>query len=413
MPEIISCPDCGRKLRVPDNLIGKKVRCPGCQGVLVAAPASGGTPAKEPPQPAARRPAAPPPEEHVAERPRARRPAPSPPEDEDDRPRAHRRPADEDEPPRPRRRPVEENEDEDYPRREDDYEEEEEYEEEYEEERPRGVRRAWRKVRAGLNFIIICLWCMIGMGVIAGLGGAILGVAGAASVSTAKTSGQAMGAAASAGVGLIVLFVLVGLIGLAGHALQITGHVFCLAVPPRRGSAIKTLAIASLALASSYVALNYLASLVNIIAGPGLRAAAASPWGMAAGSGFAAAISLLASALMIAYYFVFLSFLRSVAFAVKDRWLAGVIKSYMITLAALLGSGVLLFLLVLLIVGASALSAFGGGGMTPGGTRAAAGSVLIAGSLGCVMLLALLGLFVWFIVLMFQVRGAVDDYLER
>src|SRR5260370_8844628 len=31
MPQIITCPDCGRKLRVPDELVGKKVKCPDCK----------------------------------------------------------------------------------------------------------------------------------------------------------------------------------------------------------------------------------------------------------------------------------------------------------------------------------------------------------------------------------------------
>src|SRR5262245_7460312 len=33
MPVIISCPDCGRKVRVQDEQLGKKVRCPGCKEV--------------------------------------------------------------------------------------------------------------------------------------------------------------------------------------------------------------------------------------------------------------------------------------------------------------------------------------------------------------------------------------------
>jgi hypothetical protein len=36
MPEITSCPQCERKLRVPENLIGKQVKCPGCGNAFVA-----------------------------------------------------------------------------------------------------------------------------------------------------------------------------------------------------------------------------------------------------------------------------------------------------------------------------------------------------------------------------------------
>jgi len=34
MPIIVQCPACGRKLRVPDELLGKKVKCPGCGGTF-------------------------------------------------------------------------------------------------------------------------------------------------------------------------------------------------------------------------------------------------------------------------------------------------------------------------------------------------------------------------------------------
>jgi hypothetical protein len=36
MPIIVQCPTCERKLRVPDQLLGKKVKCPGCAGIFTA-----------------------------------------------------------------------------------------------------------------------------------------------------------------------------------------------------------------------------------------------------------------------------------------------------------------------------------------------------------------------------------------
>jgi hypothetical protein len=54
MPIIVQCPTCERKLRVPDQLLGKKVKCPGCQGTFTAgdkAPAKPETPAGSSPQP--------------------------------------------------------------------------------------------------------------------------------------------------------------------------------------------------------------------------------------------------------------------------------------------------------------------------------------------------------------------------
>lgn len=39
MPEILNCPQCERKLRVPDDLLGHAVKCPTC-GVVFTAPAT-------------------------------------------------------------------------------------------------------------------------------------------------------------------------------------------------------------------------------------------------------------------------------------------------------------------------------------------------------------------------------------
>jgi hypothetical protein len=36
MPETISCPECGRALRLPEDLFGQEVRCPACQTTFVA-----------------------------------------------------------------------------------------------------------------------------------------------------------------------------------------------------------------------------------------------------------------------------------------------------------------------------------------------------------------------------------------
>ncbi len=36
MPEVISCPQCSRQLRVPEDLLGKRVKCPTCSAVFTA-----------------------------------------------------------------------------------------------------------------------------------------------------------------------------------------------------------------------------------------------------------------------------------------------------------------------------------------------------------------------------------------
>lgn len=40
MPEITNCPSCERKVKVPETLMGKKVKCPSCGTVFTAAPAA-------------------------------------------------------------------------------------------------------------------------------------------------------------------------------------------------------------------------------------------------------------------------------------------------------------------------------------------------------------------------------------
>ena len=105
MPEIVTCPQCERKLKVPESLAGQSVKCPSCGATFTATPM-----AAEPPP----RPRRPPAGEDEAEEPPARR-APArrrPPEDDyeddEDRPR-RRRPAydddeDDEDDDRPRRR---------------------------------------------------------------------------------------------------------------------------------------------------------------------------------------------------------------------------------------------------------------------------------------------------------------------
>jgi hypothetical protein len=114
MPTNIKCPMCKRALEVPDELMGKRVKCPGCKMIFTATP-----------------PGAAPPEDSSARRPRAgqkseeavrrKRPAPPPDEDEDEEDE------EEGEQPRVRKKPSR--------RREEDYEDEqEEYEDEDEED---------------------------------------------------------------------------------------------------------------------------------------------------------------------------------------------------------------------------------------------------------------------------------------
>jgi hypothetical protein len=62
MPETLTCPECQRKVRLPDHLIGKRVKCPSCGGTFTATPATVPAPAFVPvPQPPPFEPEPPPP----------------------------------------------------------------------------------------------------------------------------------------------------------------------------------------------------------------------------------------------------------------------------------------------------------------------------------------------------------------
>jgi hypothetical protein len=128
MPAVVSCPNCRRRSRVPDTLLGKRVKCPGCAEIFTAAAGTPTPPRKQ--APVKKPPAqdeAPGYEvvdgdedsERVADKPRSRRGRAD--EDEDDeRPRRPRRgregdeDEEDDEPARrPRRRREGEDDDED------------------------------------------------------------------------------------------------------------------------------------------------------------------------------------------------------------------------------------------------------------------------------------------------------------
>lgn len=76
MPSVIACPSCQKQLRVPDEYIGRNVKCPGCKETFTAQ-----VEAKSAPPPPA--------EEEIVEKPR-KKPAP-PPEEEEEAPRPAKR----------------------------------------------------------------------------------------------------------------------------------------------------------------------------------------------------------------------------------------------------------------------------------------------------------------------------------
>jgi hypothetical protein len=97
MPEVVNCPHCGKKLRVPDTLLGKRVKCVSCGEAFVAEADGVEEPEGGPPpgSKAGRRPPAED-EERVQDRPRRGR-ARAEEDEEEERPRRGRRRDEEDE----------------------------------------------------------------------------------------------------------------------------------------------------------------------------------------------------------------------------------------------------------------------------------------------------------------------------
>jgi predicted Zn finger-like uncharacterized protein len=79
MPSVIACPSCQKQLKVPDEYIGRNVKCPGCKETFMAQAEAKSAP---PPPP-------PPAQEEILEKPR-KKPAP-PPEEEEEAPRPAKR----------------------------------------------------------------------------------------------------------------------------------------------------------------------------------------------------------------------------------------------------------------------------------------------------------------------------------
>jgi predicted Zn finger-like uncharacterized protein len=429
MPEIISCPECERKLRVPDHLLGKKVKCPGCGTMFTGRAAGEGedvTPKTKPraaapreerveekPR-AARRSVVPPPEEEYEEdRPRRRR-RDEDEEDEDDRPRSRRRRDEEDEddydrPRARRRREEEEEEDEDYPRsaRADAYDEDDE---------PgvssRRARQGWRKVASGLNLASISGWIDVGLNGCTVIFYIILMISVFALISAAANPtptrpgpgfGPGPGASpatppsgglAALGIFSCIFGALAIIGGLATVVLKSIGYGFLMAVPELRRGGLKPLAITTFSM--------FLAALVIYLLGCLI--------------GFLMPVGLL---LLMGSLVVFTFFMRGVALAAKDKALAGRLMLQLIAWGAfialsMIGAGLMYYYAYSLIAGS--LPGMGGSSGPPSAGAAVTGAVTMVYValvfMGLIMMVGL-GLYVWHILLIRQTRAVVERRLLR
>jgi hypothetical protein len=367
MPEITSCPQCQRKLRVPDDLIGRAVKCPGCGLQFTAA--------IDPP-------AAPRfPYGAVEEEPAAGRRSP---------------------PPLPPPRPVR---DDDYDRgqgREDDY------------DRPRrrpglAVRQEWISVRVGLTLLIVSLI----IGVVSAI---IFGVGVVISISAQTMPPPAMGNRGfpSRGgdtevfAGLTILCSLVFL--LAWRIVSIVGYCFFLSAPARTESS--GLAGGALGLGIAWPILLLLGVL---LAAAVARSAATSVMLDPGGAGFfsrvdAAGILLIATMAITGLLFVSelactLLFYRNVCRTLRSDGLARGA-----TVQLILG-GVLVLWIVAQAVATFIILRMALSGSLSLGTADSFGTV--ANICSILWLVLEVGWWIWYIVTTVLVRNVVSEHLER
>ena len=362
MPEITTCPDCDKKLKVPDDLLGRKVRCPGCSVLFTAQP----DPVEEE-APVGR----------GAQRRdgySARHPTRDDCGEHDDRDR-------------PRRRDDEE----DRPRRRDDYDDD------------RGPRRSsplkgWRGTRTGVFLVIISNWIYLGaLGVLI-LGGGVLMLAGASLF--AGFAGAPPGAASMrrTGAGMFGMatgaFLLVGILGLmmlASWVLELIGQGLCLQVPTRRSSnAARVLAI-----------IAFVCSCLAFLFDGGYYFAS-----------YNAGIFGLNGLVHTAAFVLWIVFLRTVALECRDPDLA---QRLIVFLISSFVAGALVATLFVVLVCGGALAISGAGASD--GPSGAAGAAGAAGVLFLAVMvlfgLGFVGMLVWYGLLMQQAREAISRHLSR
>jgi predicted Zn finger-like uncharacterized protein len=374
MSSTLSCPSCQRTLRVPESLLGKNVKCPGCSHRFTAADQS------ESEEEAPRRSTA------VSEKP-SRRPAAPPPEDEEVEDR------------RPSRRATRDDEDDDR-RIQRSRRDEEEDDDEERSPSPRDVKAAWNKVRIGINVVMIGTWIWVG--------GAAVGGLGVLLVSLLAAGGMLLNLlkillVLSQGLFFLSLFV--------EWILRMVGYGLCMLVPPQRDTGLRPLSITAFGLLASATLFLFLMLVMAVFSSVSLSLGAR-------GGGSIAGILLMGTSglFTIASFIVYLFFLRSVCNNVRARHLAGQPVTILIAFISFwIGSVILMVLLM--AIAQSTGPTFGEMMQSPDGFQRANRSLrtwnvinnIALGILG----LGYLGLNVWYLKVLQSIRDTVDSYRSR
>jgi hypothetical protein len=390
MPQIITCPDCERKLRVPENLLGKKVRCPACSVLFKATAGDTGVEDSL---------------EEADEEPSVRRRPASRDERYSDSPRSRRR-IDDEEDDRPRRRRIDDEEADDRPQRRRDEEDEDEDEERR--PSPRDRKAGWNKVRIGINLVMIGIWVWLAGVALGGLGGLL----GFVLVGSALFAQDRQTGLSSLGFGGIILLLSAGFYYLCVFAelvLRLIGYGLCMAVPPRRETGLKPLAITAFALAAVYVVFSFLNIAVS-----GFTGFASSVSGRSGGNAAGSGLALIGGLCALASFIVFLFFLRSVCNNVRARDQASKPISVLIAFICYGAVAIVIGTIMLCAGGVAIAKAIQSQSQSPAGFASSMGPWLIISIVVlCLLVLVYMGLQVWYVMDLQKIRDAVASYRRR
>jgi predicted Zn finger-like uncharacterized protein len=291
MPTIVSCPECQKKHRVKDEMLGKRLKCPDCKHIFVAQADDGEEGITAAPAPKKAGPA-----------PKPRRPVPTEEEDEEEE--------------------TEERQEDETDEEEEDEDEQEEDEDEEEEIIPtkwqpwtREEKVTWRTVRKGVSFVYYGMrtsLTVVGIWVVGDIVLVLLSVTSNQSADSSKF--YALLAAAF----ITLTAILVGGL-LTGLTLHTIGHVLFLSTPDRPGTKLRVLGLSAASI--WFVSLFFILS-----GGGGCGLLAFTGMALIAGPAFSAGGFVF----LLPWFFAFWMYMREIARELRDEQLVRAPFIYMI-----------------------------------------------------------------------------------
>jgi hypothetical protein len=266
-------------------------------------------------------------------------------------------------------------------------EEEEQYDRERRPRRRRKSRRAeWNKVRVGVTLVAIGTLAQL-----AAIAFIIIGF-----VALFSELDAAPRAREGPNAGFMGTVCVAGLLGLASFVLNLVGGCFCVYVPPFNGA--RTLAITSLVLLCVAILLACGGGIAAGIAGAARNAPRRG--------GEQNPLSLIANFISLAQIVVFVVFMRQSAVTLGERGLArSIVFLLAYSVIAVVTSIALLLMLILTTL--RFLVGLEEAGAKPAGLGGSVVAMLV------VVGVLLLGMIIWYVVSLFQLRGAITRYVDH